>query len=138
MSRRDRFHNAVVEGLKKNGWTITDDPLTLEFAGSLIGIDLGAEKLVAAEREGNRIAVEIKSFSGFSDVAEFEKALGQYLSYRYALRKADPDRKLFLAVPSQAWQTFFLTEDIQELVTEHALAVLVYLPDEEEVAEWIE
>ncbi|MBM82483.1 MAG: hypothetical protein CMJ78_18110 [Planctomycetaceae bacterium] len=67
MSRRDQYHQSVVNALKKDGWLITDDPLTLEFAGKLIGIDLGAEKLFAAEKGNEQVALEIKSFQSASD-----------------------------------------------------------------------
>lgn len=50
-------------------------------------IDLGAEKLLAAEREGEKIAVEIKSFLSPSAITDFHLALGQFLNYRTALRK---------------------------------------------------
>jgi XisH protein len=39
-------------------------------------IDLGAEKLIAAERGSEKIAVEIKSFSGASFINDLENAWG--------------------------------------------------------------
>lgn len=50
MSAKDFFHNAVKLALEKDGWLITDDPLiflvdTIEFR-----LDLGAERLLAAEK----------------------------------------------------------------------------------------
>src|SRR5258708_33705788 len=62
MSRLDLYHDAVRHALEKDGWTITHDPLTLSVGGRDIYVDLGAEKPIAAEKEGRRIAVEIKSF----------------------------------------------------------------------------
>lgn len=44
-------------------------------------IDLGAESIAAAEREGQKIAIEIKSFLGASSISEFHTALGQYFNY---------------------------------------------------------
>lgn len=38
-------------------------------------IDLGAEPILAAERAGEKIAVEIKSFLGESNIYEFHTAL---------------------------------------------------------------
>ncbi|UOG93436.1 MAG: XisH family protein [Candidatus Thiothrix sulfatifontis] len=63
MSARDLFHQAVVIALQKEGWVITHDPLAVPIGGIDLYIDLGAERLLAAEREGQRIAVEIKCFS---------------------------------------------------------------------------
>jgi len=62
MSAKDVFHNAVKNALQKEGWLITDDPLFIRFGGINIYIDLGAEKVIAAEKDGQKIAVEIKSF----------------------------------------------------------------------------
>lgn len=54
MSKRDLFHYAVRHALERDGWTITDDPLRIEWGGATIKIDLGAERLLAAEREGEK------------------------------------------------------------------------------------
>lgn len=78
---------------------ITEDPLYIK-ASSKIGmyVDLGAEKLLAAERSGQKIAVEIKSFLGLSTIHEFHLAVGQFLNYRLALEKLEPERVLYLAI----------------------------------------
>lgn len=68
MPARDIYHDTVKTALEKEGWIITDDPLTLRFGGRQLMVDLGAEHLLAAEKEGQRIAVEIKSFAGLSIV----------------------------------------------------------------------
>ncbi|NCC36181.1 MAG: hypothetical protein EOM24_29840 [Chloroflexia bacterium] len=51
MAARDLFHHAVKAALHKEGWQITDDPLVVQFGGVDFYIDLGAEKLIAAEKE---------------------------------------------------------------------------------------
>jgi hypothetical protein len=50
-------------------WTITHDPLTLAFGVHNLYVDLGAERVIAAERAGEQIAVEIKSFVGPSELS---------------------------------------------------------------------
>ena len=62
-------------------------------------VDLGAEKLIAAEKDGHKIVVEIKSFLATSNISEFHTAVGQFLNYRLALEGEEPERKLYLAVP---------------------------------------
>lgn len=47
---RDLFHNIVRSALEKDGWLITDDPLSIRCGGVDIQIDLGVEKLLAAEK----------------------------------------------------------------------------------------
>lgn len=84
---KDIFHEIVKEALQTEGWTITHDPLTLKLSKRNIFIDLGAEKIIAAEKDSQKIAVEIKSFIGLSPMTDFYKALGQYQLYYLALRK---------------------------------------------------
>jgi hypothetical protein len=50
MPAKDRYHEAVRAALIKYGWTVTDDPLTLRYHRRDIHIDIGAERLLAAER----------------------------------------------------------------------------------------
>ncbi|BAZ37053.1 fdxN element excision controlling factor protein [Calothrix sp. NIES-4101] len=57
MSAKDIFHEVVKKALEKDGWQITHDPLSISVGGINISIDLAAEKLIAAEREGDKIAV---------------------------------------------------------------------------------
>ncbi len=138
MSRRDTHHREVVQALRNDQWVITDDPLVLDFAGRLVGIDLAAEKLLAAERAERRIAIEIKSFQGSSDVSEFHTAVGQFLNYRYVLGKTMPERTLYLAIPSEAFSGFFQEPDVQEIVQSHRIKLLVYDPQTEEILKWID
>ena len=139
MSRRDTHHQEVVNALQKDQWVVTDDPLTLDFAGKLVGIDLAAEKLlVAAERAERQIAVEIKSFQGSSDVSEFHTAVGQFLNYRYVIGKAMPERTLYLAIPLGAFTGFFQESDVQEIIKAHRIKLLVYDPRREEIHQWID
>lgn len=74
---RDIFHQQVKTALIKDGWKITHDPFTLKIAEAVkIQIDLGAESTIAAERDQQAIAVEIKSFASDSDIHAFHTALG--------------------------------------------------------------
>lgn len=63
MSAEDAFHEVVKTALQKDGWKITHDPPLIQVGTIEMYVDLGAEKLIAAEREGEKIAVKIKSFS---------------------------------------------------------------------------
>ena len=91
---RDRFHYVVRKALEKDGWKITADPYVINIDDVDFEIDLAAEELLGAEREGQKIAVEIKSFISPSNVSEFHTALGLFLNYRDALEKIDPERKI--------------------------------------------
>mgnify|MGYP001800218885 CR=1 FL=1 len=90
---KDIFHQQVKNALIKDGWIITDDPLTLRISEAIkVQIDLTDENAIAAERDTEKIAVEIKSFIAGSDISEFHTALGQYLNYVQALEKHEPER----------------------------------------------
>jgi XisH protein len=137
MPAKDIFHNAVKHGLEKDGWLITQDPLYLDYGGVEMYIDLGAEKLIAAERDGNKIAVEIKSFVGSSTISEFHTALGQFINYRVALSQKQPERQLYLAVPGITYDTFFQLELVKIVIQSQNLRLLIYSPELEVIEQWI-
>ena len=107
MPARDIYHHQVRTALIKDGWTITHDPLRLIWGRKDVFVDLGAERLLAAEKGSQRIAVEIKSFLGTSEIQDLEHALGQFVLYRTILAQREPDRQLYLAVPSTILHTVF-------------------------------
>ena len=72
MAARDIIHEPVKNALIKDGWTITDDPLALTYEDATVFVDLGAERIIGAERDGEKIAVEIKSFVGRSAIHDLE------------------------------------------------------------------
>ena len=107
MPVRDIYHNQVKNALIKDGWIITDDPLILSIGKKDLFVDLGAEKLIAAEKENQKIAVEIKSFIGKSQVNDLENALGQYILYNEVLLEKQNERILFLAIKNSAYEEIF-------------------------------
>ncbi|EKV00176.1 XisH protein [Leptolyngbya sp. PCC 7375] len=137
MSKRDLFHSVVKSALQRDGWKITADPLRIESGGINVAIDLAAERLIAAERNGQQIAVEIKSFlSGASAVSEFHTALGQFLNYRAVLKLDSPERELYLAVPVNAYETFFQLPMPKGQVEDFQVKLLVYDPQKEAIVLW--
>lgn len=138
MSARDIFHNVVRVALEKDGWIITHDPLSVKVDEIDFYIDLGAERILAAQKAGQKIAVEIKSFLGASEVSDFYVALGQTLTYRSALRKKYPNRVLYLAISEDIYQDFFVRAFIQEVIVEYQLKLLIFSPIKEEVLLWKE
>lgn len=135
---KDIFHNIVRTALENDGWTITHDPLVLVNDESRRReIDLGAEKIIAAERGTEKIAVEVKSFLGSSFTYEFNAAYGQYAIYKFYLAQKDPDRKLFLAVSKAIFAEEFSAPDVQELCRAFDIQILTYDIDNQIVAQWI-
>jgi XisH protein len=124
---KDYFHPIVKAALIQEGWDVTDDPLEIKVGGVDMEIDLGAERVIAAERQGQKIAVEVKSFlTGTSAISEFHRALGQFINYRAALKTEMPDRILYLAVPLVAFNTFFQLDFPKSRVEENQVKLLVY------------
>lgn len=133
---KDLFHDVVKTALIKEGWEITNDPFFMKVGGVDFFVDLGAEKLIAAERDNQKIAVEIKSFVSTSSMADFHLAIGQFVNYRLALKIADPDRILFLAVPDTAHKTFFQKAFPRLVIEEYKLELLIYDVEKQEIISW--
>jgi hypothetical protein len=134
---RDILHPIVRRALEKDGWSITDDPYKLPFGGVTMLVDLGAENVIAATRQGERIAVEIKSFVGGSPINELHTALGQYLIYCEAISTHEPDRLIWLAVPQLTWNEFFQDVRIQALIAKFGMRIIVVDTETEEITSWI-
>ena len=133
---KDFFHKVVVEALKKENWIITHDPLRIRVGGVGMEIDLGAEKLIGAEKNGEKIAVEIKSFIKPSAISEFHMAVGQYMNYRRALGKNEPHRLLYVAVPKDTYNSFFSLPFIIECIDEYQLKIIIYDTVKGEIVKW--
>lgn len=138
MSARDRYHNWVKETLIQEGWVISHDPLSISIGKISIQIDLGLENLIGAEKGAIKIAVEIKSFVNVSQITNFYAALGQYLCYKVALAEKQPDRTLYLAVPSLVYDMFFTEDLIQKVLQVYPVKLLVYNLSNKEIQSWID
>ncbi|MDJ0554074.1 MAG: XisH family protein [Microcoleaceae cyanobacterium MO_207.B10] len=136
MAAKDLFHNAVKQGLLKDDWVITADPLKIKIEGVKLEVDLAAEKIIAAQKAERKIAVEIKSFLNTSAITDFHIALGQFLNYRLALQMSESDRTLYLAVPVDTFESFFQEKFTQEAVKFYQVKLLIYDPTEEVIIEW--
>jgi hypothetical protein len=137
VSAKDIFHEAVKQALQKEQWVITNDPLKLEFGNVKFKIDIGAEKLIAAQKNSEKIAVEIKSFLNPSAITDFYSALGQFLSYRLALETLEPERILYVAVPLDTYRTFFQLEFTRIAVQRYQINLIVYDSVNEVIVQWI-
>ncbi len=134
---KDVFHQQVKHALIKDGWKITHDPLTIRISEAVkLQIDLAAETAIAAERDSEKIAVEIKSFISDSDISSFHTALGQYLNYCQALEEQEPDRVVYLAIPVETYEDFFQLSFIKRALSRYQVKLLIYDPKLEEIKEW--
>lgn len=137
MPAKDIYHDTVKTALTKDGWTITHDPLRLRWGSTDLYVDLGAEQLLAAEKTGRKIAIEVKSFIGSSKINDLENAFGQYALYQEILTRQEPDRVLYLAISEEAFLNVF-EESLGKLFLESNRVNLVVFDYEEEVIlRWI-
>lgn len=135
MSRKDLYHDLVVEALETSGWTVTDDPLRLTFGDTNLYVDLGAQRLLGAQKGSLKIAVEIKSFVGMSAVQDLEIAVGQYNVYRDVLSEQESDRLLYLAIPRRSYEGIF-RDELGRLVARRQRLLLAVFGEQKGGLEW--
>jgi hypothetical protein len=115
---KDKFHDIAKTALENDGWLVTADPYHIKdknLVTKSLEIDLAAEKLIAAEKGTEKIAVEIKSLIADSTIYEFHSILGQYLNYQVALEVVEPDRTLYIAIPEFGYEKL-MKEGLTRLV----------------------
>jgi hypothetical protein len=134
---KDVYHDIVRTALERDGWTITHDPYVLRLGERRLYTDLGAEAPIGAERAGEKIAVEVKSFLGPSEMTDLERALGQLVLYSYLIGRQEPDRKLYLAMTDIAFGRIFNDLASRELLDTQKLPLIIVHPEPPEIVRWI-
>ncbi len=134
---KDKYHNLVKKALQDLDWTITNDPFYIPTLKRKLEIDLGAERVIAAEKGNQKIAIEIKSFVGLSEIHEFYKALGQFNYYQLALEDHQIERVLYLAVPSDIYETLFTEPLTLKAIERYNIKIIVYNIKNENIEKWI-
>jgi hypothetical protein len=137
MPARDKYHNTVKAALIKDGWEISHDPLQLRIGKKDLYVDLGAERLISAEKGNVKIAVEVKSFSSGSEVEDLEQALGQYTLYLDVLAQQEPARILYLAVRQAVFEDLFEEPIGQLLLRNQRVRLVVFDSTKEVINQWI-
>ena len=137
MAVRDQIHDAVKAALIKAGWTIKDEPLTIRWDHTQLEIDLGAEKMLLAEKAEELIAVEIKSFLRSNSIPELQKAVGQYLMYREALAANDPERRIYLPTHQKVMAELLTQPQTAAFLHKYQIHLLIVDIQQEEIEQWI-
>ncbi|MEG3933593.1 MULTISPECIES: element excision factor XisH family protein [unclassified Microcoleus] len=138
MPAKDIYHNNVRTALEKDGWTITNDPLPLKIGKRTLNVDLGAEKLFAAEKQGRKIAVKLKSFVSVSPVHDLEEAVGQYIVYEDILELSEPERIIYLAIRAEVYAEIFSEPIGQILLENKRFKLIVFDSLNETIVRWID
>ena len=135
---KDFYHHIVRQALEKDGWTITHDPYYLNIdSPAPLEIDLGAEKLISAERGNERIVVEVKSFLNRSLTYDFHLAYGQFRIYRRGLLKTDPERILYLAMAKDVFIEMQQRSFYMELIADEKINLIVFNPLTVTIESWV-
>lgn len=137
MPAKDIYHDAVKNALIKDNWTITADPYKIKYKDAELFADLSAEKPIAAEQNGRKIVVEIKSFISPSLMRDFELALGQYVLYRNLINLTEPEYKVYLAIKDSIYENFFKRDSIQTVTSLNQILLIVVDTEKEEITKWI-
>ena len=137
MPAKDLYHDTVKNALIKDGWEIIADPFKLRVGRRDLFVDLGADRLVIAQRSSQKVAVEVKSFISASPISDLEQALGQYLLYEELMRREHPDRILYLAIRNAIYTSFFQEEIVQIILETRHLNLLIFDETNEEIIQWL-
>ena len=139
MPQRDIFHETVKSALIKDGWKITHDPLYLAFGERDLFIDLAGEKLLGAKKDGQKIAVEIKSFTGESLVNNLKEAIGQYQIYQSVLKRSrESDRKLYMAITEETYAGIFSEPLGNVILLDYTINLIVFDKIKEVITQWVD
>jgi XisH protein len=136
MPAKDIYHNAVRNALVKDGWEITADPYVIKYEDAELYADLAAERPIAAERAGQKIVIEIKSFVGRSRMYDFHGALGQYIVYRNLIQLTEPEYTLYLAIDEDIYGNFFQRKSVQAVAQQNQLLLIVVDMEKEKILQW--
>ncbi|HBE21278.1 MAG TPA: XisH protein [Cyanobacteria bacterium UBA11149] len=137
MPAKDIYHNTVKQALIKDGWSILTEDYVLEYGGDKLYPDIAAEKSIAAEQQGQKIIVEVKSFLGRSFINDLEGAVGQYIIYRNILQSQASEYELYLAIATRVYNGGFQKKLAQLIVETNRVNLLVFDPQSEVIERWI-
>ncbi len=135
MPARDTYDEAVIHTLVNVGWKITHDSYVLSVNDDHLCGDAGAERIVAAEGGTEKIAVEIKSLPGPSELHDLSLAVGQFVICRLALEERESCRRLVLAVPDDVYRDLLQHWIASPIIAGLAIGVLAFRADSEEIGQ---
>jgi XisH protein len=137
MPAKDKVHDIVKNALINDGWIITHDPFSMKLGSADLFVDLGAEKLIAAEKGSAKIAVEVKSFLGKSIISETQDAIGQFLMYQVVMSEFEASRVLYLAIEEEIFDNAF-SDALKTLLLEKLhIKLLIFRASEEGIVKWL-
>jgi hypothetical protein len=137
MCARNIYHDAVKSALIKDNWAIAAAPYLIQCEDIDLSADIADARLIAAEREGQKIVVNIECFVGRSLMTDFHLAVGRYKLYQMLVEKTAREYELYLAIDDITYDNFCQREGIDFLVRSSLIKIFVVNVDEEEIVQWI-
>jgi len=123
--------------LIKDGWTVTHDPYKLKAEGTTYEVDMGAEKLFAAQKDKQKILVEVKSLLRLSIAHEFHAVLGTFVGYQINLEELNSDRVLYIAIPNPAYKRIQQIPILLKYINRVDMKLIIFDKNKKEILEWI-
>jgi hypothetical protein len=137
MPALDSCHLQIVHALEKSGWHVAPNQLGLDTPLNNLFVDIVAHRSVEIGDQ-EMIVVEAKCFpKSSSGTTELYVAIGQYLVYRELLIANQIDSPIYLAIPTDAYQTIFKAIGMS-VVTKSAIKLIVIDLEREEIEQWLE
>ncbi|MGH9837435.1 MAG: element excision factor XisH family protein [Blastocatellia bacterium] len=130
-------YEAVKQALISDGWQITNEPFVMAYTDVRWSADLGAEKATATATGSRKIVVEIANLEGVSFIGRFHEETGRYGNYRSLLKAIDPERPIYLAIPSKVYESHFTNQAIRAIVTDRRIGLMVYDSERQEIVQWV-
>lgn len=133
----DNCEPQIVHAVEKDGWMVIDQPYLLHFPRER-GYVLADLRLQRVDSSAQIIVLEVKCFHQRSKwLEDFYHAIGQYMTYRTVMQLKKIDVPLYLAVPSEVYNTFFQRNVIQETVRRNGIHILAVNLETEEIDLWV-
>lgn len=137
MSALDHCEEETIRAFQKEGWQVRDKPFLIRITDGNLRADVSFERQVGDSLE-QIIVVEIKCFSDFQrDLVEFYKAIGQYQTYRTALRLDNVPVGLYLTIPQTAYERFAARPEYIETLREAQVKYVIIDLEQEEIVAWM-
>ena len=136
MPVKDKYHDNVVNALKKDGWRIVRENVAIGDEIRQLLIDILAQRNTDEIIEA--ILIEVKVFEDAkSPMTYLQKAIGQYMLYMAFLDYAKNPVPLYLAVPSTTYETLLSEPIIAHAIQFLKIKLIVFDVNEERIVQWI-
>jgi hypothetical protein len=137
MPKKDNFHDIVTTALVKDNWHIAHDPLFVPTeSGTNFFIDLGIQPIIGVEKEGQNVAIEVKSFNENTPFYSFYEMLGQFLVYQTALKEQPIAWELYIGLPVSGYDKLDSTPIFKQVIQQFGLKFITFDPVSKIIVQW--